>query len=136
MLTDRVRLGVATKVETKSAQTGQARKQHRYRPRRTTDDRVRSALLSLAEGQGCLLSHAEIPWNSITFTGTRHEVTLCFTGNAATQVGERFIADLPEHEFTIPGHLVAEATIREVDHRFGVDERLVVMAVLLLLEEA
>ncbi len=90
----------------------------------------------LAEDRADLLSHEEKAWNSITFSGTRHEVMLDFQGEEEVAAGEEFIANLPEHEFTIPGQLVADATIREVDHRFGADERMVVTAVLLLLEES
>ncbi|KPP85262.1 hypothetical protein [Erythrobacter sp. HL-111] len=107
----------------------------RYRPRRTTADRVREALLTLAQGHASLLTHEEKAWASITFSGTRHEVMLDFDGPEAVAAGEEFIDELPEHEFRIPGQLVADATVREIDHRFGADERLVVTAVLLLLEE-
>jgi hypothetical protein len=58
-----------------------------------------------------------------------------FDGSEAVRAGEEFIDELPDHEFRIPGQLVADATVREVDHRFGADERMVVTAVLLLLEE-
>lgn len=125
-------------IETKSADApppANRPRPRRYRPRRTTSDRVREALLMLAGGHGDLLTHEEKPWSSITFTGTRHEVMIDFNGEDAVAAGEDFIAQLPEHEFTIPGQLVADATIREVDHRFGADERMVVTAVLLLLEE-
>lgn len=133
-------------IETKSAadgaiasgdtdQAAQTRRPRRYRAKRTTSDRVREALLELAEGRANLLTHEESSWNSITFSGTRHEVMLDFDGPSAASAGERFIAALPDHEFTIPGQLVADATIREVDHRFGVEERLVVTAVMLLLED-
>ena len=90
----------------------------------------------LAEGRAELLTHEEKAWSSITFAGTRHELMLEFQGEEAVAVGEEFIAALPEHEFTIPGQLVADATVREVDHRFGAEERMVVTAVLLLLEES
>ena len=116
-------------IETKS------RRARRYRPRRTVGDRVREAVLALAKSRASLLDYKEKPWSSITFTGTRHEMVLDFEGAEAVEVGEAFIADLPEHEFTIPGQLVADATIREVDHRFGSEERMLVTAVLLLLEE-
>ncbi|MEM9501462.1 MAG: hypothetical protein AAF941_06400 [Pseudomonadota bacterium] len=140
MLTD-------TTLETKSADPNEApspaeaqrpslsRRARRYRPKRTTADRVREALLLLAEGRASLLTHEEKAWSSITFTGTRHEVMLDFDGAEAVEIGEEFIAKLSEHEFRIPGQLVADATVREVDHRFGEDERLVVTAVLLLLED-
>ncbi|QUL38285.1 hypothetical protein [Erythrobacter sp. JK5] len=127
-----------TLIETKSAEPvpSPAPRGRRYRPRRTTADRVREALLMLAEGRASLLSHEEKAWSSITFSGTRHEVMLDFDGRDAVEVGEDFIANLAEHEFRIPGQLVADATVREVDHRFGADERMVVTAVLLLLEES
>lgn len=108
----------------------------RYRVRRTPSDRVREALLMLAEGRASLLTHEEKAWASITFSGTRHEVMLDFDGAEAVAVGEEFIENLPEHEFRIPGQLVADATVQEVDHRFGADERMVVTVVLLLLEES
>ncbi|MGB7419630.1 MAG: hypothetical protein WA918_10670 [Erythrobacter sp.] len=107
----------------------------RYRPRRTTSDRLREALSSLARNQGQFLTHEEAPWSSITFSGTRHEITLAFEGAEAVAAGETFIAALPEHEFTVPGQLVADADVREVEHRFAAEERLVVTCVLLLLEE-
>ena len=124
-----------TKSDDRAAQSLARKRPRRYHARRTTADRVREALLKLAEGRADLLSHDEKAWNSITFSGTRHEVMLDFNGEEAVEVGEEFIAQLPDHEFTIPGQLVADATIREVDHRFGSDERMVVTAVLLLLEE-
>ena len=108
---------------------------NRYRPRRTVSDRVREAVLTLAESKASLLTHEETAWHSITFSGTRHEFMLDFDGIEAVVAGENFLEALPEHEFNIPGHLVADATIREVDHRFGANERMVLTAVLLLLEE-
>lgn len=136
-------LSTAPRFETKSAEAPVADRPiphrdrpRRYRPRRTTGDRVREALLMLAEGRADLLTHEEKAWSSITFSGTRHELMLDFNGEEAVAVGEEFIANLPEHEFTIPGQLVADATVREVDHTFGADERMVVTCVLLLLEES
>lgn len=131
----------ATLLETKSADTpGDALpnpvRHARYRPRRSTADRLRQALLTLASAQAELVTHEESAWCSITFTGTRHEVVLNFQGHEAVEAGEHFIDALPEHEFRIPGQLVADASIREVDHSFGIEERMTVTAVLLLLEES
>lgn len=106
------------------------------RPRRTLADRVRSALLAITDGHGALLSHEEKAWASITFSGTRHEVVLEFCGPDAVAAGEELIERLPDHEFSLPSQLVADATISKVDHRFGAMERLEVTAVLLLLEES
>ncbi len=105
------------------------------RPRRSLGDRVRAALGKLAAGRGIILSHEEKAWASITFSGSRHEVALKFTGIDAVMAGEDLIERLPDHEFAIPGHLVADAAVTAVDHRFGPEERLTVTCVLLLLEE-
>ncbi|MGY6552158.1 MAG: hypothetical protein ACXIT4_09740 [Erythrobacter sp.] len=106
-----------------------------HRPRRTLADRVRSAVMKLAAGRAVLLAHEEKPWASITFSGTRHELVLEFTGIDAVMAGEDLMERLPDHEFTIPGQLVADATITAVDHMFGPEERLTITAALLLLEE-
>ena len=132
----------AAPFEIKSADTpegaavGEPSRPLRYRPQRTTSDRLRDALLTLGGNQGEISSHEETPWSSITFSGSRHEVILDFRGNAAVEAGETLIAELPEHEFRIPGQLVADASVREVDHRFGAEERMIVTCVLLLLEDA
>src|SRR3990167_334664 len=110
-------------------------KTRRFRPRRSLADRVRDALLELAEAQAQVLSHKETPWASITFAGTRHELVVEFAGIAAGKAGERFIAALPDHEFAIPGQLVADATVSAVEHSCMPELRSVVTAVLLLLEE-
>ena len=130
-------------LETKSADAPgateacqQAPRPARYRPRRSTGDRLREALVAFAEGRAEIMRHEETAWSSITFTGTRHELALEFKGSEAVEVGEEFIADLAEHEFRIPGQLVADASVREVDHRFGEEERLTITCVLLLLEDA
>lgn len=117
-------------IEVKSATLAAA-----FRPRRTLADRVRAALMELSGGRGTVLAHGETAWASITFTGSRHEVVLEFCGAEAVACGEELIERLPDHEFALPGQLVADATVTEVDHRFGAMERLEVTAVLLLLEE-
>ena len=111
-------------------------KPRQYRTRRSIGDRVREALLKLAQGEAQLLSHQEKSWASITFAGTRHELTLRFEGTVAIEAGENFIAALPDHEFAIPGQLVAEATITAASHGLLPEPSLEVSATLLLLEEA
>ena len=102
--------------------------------RRTPGERLTEALLTLANGRGRLVSHAESAWASITFAGTRHKAVLEFAGAEAVEAGECFIAFLPEHEFALPGQLVADAAITEVDPRL--DPPLMrVTCELLLLEE-
>lgn len=104
--------------------------------RRTTADRLRAALMALADHHGQVLTHTERPWASITFAGARHSLAMLFADEHAVAAGERFIADLPEHEFALPGQLVADATVTGVDHRLLPSPRLVVECELLLLEDA
>lgn len=105
------------------------------RRRRSPGERLRDALLALGEFRCQLLSHRETAWASITFAGSRHSFTLLFAGVEAVNAGERLLATLPDHEFTIPGHLVADANITEADHRLVPNPRLVVTCELLLLED-
>lgn len=134
MLTDSLRDPFAhifadfSEIEVKSAPAA-------LRARRTLADRVRTAVMQLTGGRGTVLAHTEKAWASITFSGTRHEVVLEFCGAEAVAAGEDLIERLSDHEFTLPGQLVADATITKVDHRFGAMERLEVTAVLLLLDE-
>jgi len=104
------------------------------RVRRAPRNRLREALLALADGQAAILGHEEKSWASITFAGTRHRVELAFEGEDAIAAGELFIAFLPEHEFAIPGQLVADAAVTAVDHRLE-PPRMQVNCELLLLEE-
>jgi hypothetical protein len=104
--------------------------------RRTVADRLREALLAVGGGKAQVVSHAEKAWASVTFAGARHRVTLRFTGTAAIEAGEAFIADLPEHEFAIPGQLVADAAVTAADHRLLPDPELTVECEVLLLEDA
>lgn len=97
--------------------------------------RLLSELAALGGPHVEFLRHNERPWSSVTFSGSRHRVAMAFTGSEAVSDGERLIAALPDHEFAIPGQLVADATIRAVEHDNGPDPRLTVEAELLLLEE-
>ncbi|WP_240782120.1 hypothetical protein [Qipengyuania sediminis] len=105
-------------------------------PHRTTGDRLREALLMLGDHYGQVLSHREKAWASITFAGSRHTLTLLFAGDEAAAAGERFLAALPDHEFAIPGQIVAEAAVVEAEHRLLPAPRLVVTCELLLVEES
>ena len=104
--------------------------------RRSAGDRLRSALLDLAGHKRQVVTHTEKAWASITFAGTRHSLALLFAGSEAVEAGEQFIAMLPEHEFSIPGQLVADASITEVEHRLSPSPRIVVTCDLLMLEDA
>lgn len=94
-----------------------------------------SAVTDLAGGKAELLRHVEQPWASVTFSGTRHTMALAFTGAEAVAAGEGFIAALPEHEFTIPRQLVADAAVVSVEHTTLPEPKLTVEVELLLLED-
>lgn len=103
------------------------------RRKRSPGERLIEALSALALGHGTVVSHRETAWASITFSGKRHTVRMLFDGVAA-EAGERLIAALPDHEFAIPGQLVADAAVNEVDHRLLPDERLEVTIEVLMLD--
>src|SRR5690606_40953640 len=85
--------------------------------RRDASEALRVALLDLAQGRAAILAHTERSWASVTFAGARHRIELAFEGAEAVEAGELFIALLPEHEFALPGQLVADAAVTEVEHR-------------------
>ncbi|RKF21276.1 hypothetical protein D6851_09420 [Altericroceibacterium spongiae] len=106
------------------------------RTRRSNADHLRDALDALAGGQAQFLRHEEKSWASITFAGARHSWRLRFDGADAVAAAEYLIAELPEHEFTIPGQLVADATICAVDHTMLPEPHMIVDLELLMLEES
>ena len=102
------------------------------RPRRAPGERLANALVILGGGKGRITRQSETNWASITFAGTKHSVDLVFEGEAALELGEDFIAALPEHEFAIPGQLVADAEVTRVDHRVAPPLMKITCEVLLL----
>ena len=91
--------------------------------------------MDLAGGHSELLRHAESPWASVTFSGSRHRIALAFTGSEAMAAGEQFIILLPEHEFTVARQIVADAAVFSVEHVLLPEVRMVVEIELLLLED-
>lgn len=102
----------------------------------STANRVARSVLALAGHQPALIQHTETPWASITFSGNRHTITLRFEGTEAISSGEQLIAALPDHEFVIPGKLVADAIVTSADHRCLPHESLEVTLEILLLDDA
>ncbi|PLK25610.1 hypothetical protein [Novosphingobium sp. TH158] len=76
--------------------------------------RLLDSTITLAGRHAQLLRHAERPWASATFCGSRHTAALLFDGAEAIVAAEHFIEALPEHEFDISGVLVADAAVTEV----------------------
>lgn len=104
-------------------------------PRRGSWLRLLSEVLQLAGPQAEFLRHDERAWASAMFVGAHHTIALAFEGAEAVELGEAFIAALPDHEFTVPRHLVAHATIVTAHHQQVPVQRLMVEAELLLLED-
>ena len=92
-------------------------------------------LLQLAGEKAEFLRHAERPWASATFSGTRHTVAFRFSGVDGVAAGEAYITALPDHEFTLPGQIVAEATVTAAEHDLQDGPNLMVEADLLLLKD-
>ncbi len=105
------------------------------RSNRSGSSRLIDAVAVLANS-GILTDHRETSWASITFAGTRHGMTWLFSGAEAVECGEAFIAALPDHEFRIPGCLVADATIVEVSSSQLPEPMMTLTIEILLLEEA
>lgn len=110
-----------------------------YDPAISRNVRNSSALIhqlsTLCGGAGTMIEHIERLWVSLTFSGTRHEITWEFRGGDEIAHGEALIAKLPEHKFSIPGQLVADAVIDEVRQTWPTSE-LQVRFTILMLEEA
>lgn len=101
-----------------------------------TGGHLRNQLDALAGGHGKVLRHVEKAWASVTFEGTRHTLELVFAGGEAVAAGEAFIAALPDHEFAVPGQLVADATVASAEHVLLPEPRLTVEIEVLLLKDA
>ena len=102
-----------------------------------TDFEIVAQVLMLAGPHATLNLNRKEPWGSRTVTGTRHDFTITFAGPAGAEAGEAFIAALPDHEFSIPRALVADAAVVGVAHYAppGASPTLAVEAVLLLIND-
>jgi hypothetical protein len=60
-----------------------------------------------------LLTEVEsIDWQSLTFSGERHQIGLRVPGPQSREIAERMCAGLADAEFSIPGILVADIAMR------------------------
>lgn len=77
----------------------------------TVDARLRHVLAASARAAGADLAVVRSDatrWASATFNGARHALELAGTASEAT---ERWLADLPDAELAVKGHLVADLKI-------------------------
>ncbi len=106
------------------------------RVRISPGERLLRAVLALAGPEAELMEHGEAPWASVTFAGTRHTIVLRYEGWEACDAAETLIAALPEHEFTIPRTLVADAAVVRLDQKLLPEPCMTIELALLLLDDA
>ena len=106
-----------------------------FRIRQHPGLRLLQAVMRLAGPDAELVSHSEKPWASVTFSGTRHTITLTYSGITGIIAANALIETLPDHEFAIPQQLVADAAIISVVHDLLPAEKITIEAEFLLLEE-
>ena len=80
-------------------------------PRRDPHIRVTAQLIELAGPAASIVEASFRPWASATFLGARHRVTIRFTGSDHCHKAEAFASILAEAEFSISGHIVADACV-------------------------
>lgn len=95
---------------------------------------VCSTVLALAGEEVQLVAHQERPWASATFSGTRHKLTLRLSEGVTLARAEQLQRVLPDHEFSIPGQIVADAAVTAVVRDFEAATATVTCE-LLLIEE-
>jgi hypothetical protein len=58
-----------------------------------------------------LTSFQSTDWNSLTFAGERHVISLRIPGPGAEAVARQLVEGLEEAEFSIPGQIVADIAL-------------------------
>ncbi|WP_072379100.1 hypothetical protein [Novosphingobium sp. NDB2Meth1] len=122
----------ASTIERKSEAAGTPHPRVRISP----GERLLRAVVALAGPHAELMQHSEAPWASVTFAGTRHTIVLHFQGWEACDAAEELMAALPEHEFTIPRTLVADAAVVRLEQSLLPEPEMTMELALLLLDDA
>lgn len=79
--------------------------------RRDCHGRLIAALVEKV-GEDCVANDARLTsWASATFIGARHDVTLVLHGADAAVRAEALAATLPDADFVLPGHIVADLAV-------------------------
>ena len=79
---------------------------------RDIGDLLSAQLMALLSHTASINLKGEKPWASITFSGTRYRFEVKLSGPHP----EEQLQSLPEHEFELPGHFVADVLIHERRH--------------------
>lgn len=69
--------------------------------------RLVRALVQRSGGTATLLAGEAVDWASVTFAGQRHRIALAVPAEDARRLAD----GLEEHEFALPGHLVADIAV-------------------------
>lgn len=72
------------------------------------------------------------PWASGTYEGARCVMCITIEGTGAAEVADRFLADLGEHEWAVPGHVVADLGLLDDARRDGGTEVVLRLEALLI----
>jgi len=75
--------------------------------------RVIAQLVEFGGADMSVIASSSRPWASATFIGAQHRVVVQFSGHDAHGNAARFADKLPEAEFSISGHIVADASVDE-----------------------
>lgn len=73
---------------------------------------------------------AQTEWASVTFAGARHRLLVVLSGDGAVGAAADLLAALPELEFDIPGHIVADVALAAEERRDGGDHAALELEVL------
>lgn len=82
-------------------------------PKRDPHVRVIARLTEVAGADMSVIASSSRPWASATFVGAQHRIIVRFSGEGAHASATRFAEDIPDVEFTISGHIVADACVDE-----------------------
>jgi len=98
------------------------------RARGDVHDKLGAVLIALVAGGSVeMTSSWQRGWASATFIGARHRYRLQVYAAPEAEL-EAFAQTLGKHEFSLPGHLVADICVRELTRREGNDATLEIEA--------
>lgn len=83
--------------------------------------RLLRAVLAMAGEGSEILSSSSRRWSSATFTGARHAMTVRLPGADAQDRAQRLAESLPEAEFPLAGHIVADISVENREWRRSED---------------
>lgn len=92
--------------------------------RRDCHGRLLAALIALVGQDAAIADSSLRPWHSATFVGSRHDIIMAIGGGSAAMRAAELCESLPQTEFTLPGHVVADLKVATESGTAGEDIRL------------